>query len=216
MMRRVNAYVDGFNLYFGIRDSGYRKHLWLDPVALVRSLLRPDQQLISLKYFTTRISGGRGPGRDPLHDQLEGKRVRQSNYIDALSSLPMVSTYFGHFLDKRRKCRVCKSIWFSPEEKKTDVLIASHMLADAFDGRCEDLVLVSGDSDLAPPVSIIRERFPERRVVVAFPPGRYASELRRTAHAYIEIGVDKVRQSQLPPVVVTSRGHHLRRPPEWQ
>ena len=92
MMRRVNAYVDGFNLYFGIRDSGYRKHLWLDPVALVRSLLRPDQQLISLKYFTTRISGGRGPGRDRLHDQLEGKRVRQSNYIDALSSLPTRST----------------------------------------------------------------------------------------------------------------------------
>ena len=216
MQRRVTAYVDGFNLYFGLRDSGSRKHLWLDPVALIRSLLRPNQHLVALKYFTARLSGGRGRSRDPLHDQREGKRVRQSNYIDALSSLPMVSTYFGHFLDKRQTCRVCRSVWLSPEEKKTDVLIASHMLADAFDGRCEDLVLVSGDGDLAPPISMIRERFPERRVIVAFPPRRYAVELQRTAHAYVEIGMDKVRQSQLPPVVVTSRGHHLRRPPEWQ
>jgi hypothetical protein len=92
MQRCVTAYVDGFNLYFGLRDSGSRKHLWLDPVALIRSLLRSNQHLIALKYFTARLSGGRGRSRDPLHDQREGKRVRQSNYIDALSSLPMRST----------------------------------------------------------------------------------------------------------------------------
>ena len=214
--RRVAAYVDGFNLYFGLRDSGLRRYLWLDPVALTISLLRPDQQLVALRYFTTRISGGKGQGRDPLHQQREEKRVRQSTYIDALSTLPMLSTHFGHFLEKKQTCHACKSVWYRHEEKKTDVLIASQMLADAFDGTCDDLMLISGDSDLAPPISMIRERFPDRRVVVAFPPARYAMELRRTAHAYLEIGPEKVRQSQLPDVVITPRGHRLHRPKKWR
>jgi hypothetical protein len=28
--KRVIAYIDGFNLYFGLRDSGYRRYYWLD------------------------------------------------------------------------------------------------------------------------------------------------------------------------------------------
>ena len=31
---RVIAYVDGFNLYFGIRDAGFHKFRWLDVIQL--------------------------------------------------------------------------------------------------------------------------------------------------------------------------------------
>jgi hypothetical protein len=43
---RVAAYIDGFNLYFGIREKG-RRHLWLDLERLVHSLLKPHQQLVA-------------------------------------------------------------------------------------------------------------------------------------------------------------------------
>ena len=49
-MERVIAYIDGFNLYYGISDKGWRRYLWLDLAALTRSLLVPGQQLAATKY----------------------------------------------------------------------------------------------------------------------------------------------------------------------
>jgi hypothetical protein len=51
---RVAAYIDGFNLYFGIREEG-RRYLWLDLECLVQSLLKPHQQLVAVRYFTARV-----------------------------------------------------------------------------------------------------------------------------------------------------------------
>ena len=54
-MSRVTVYVDGFNLYFGLRSKGWRKHYWLDLVALAAALLKPGQTLQGVHYFTSRI-----------------------------------------------------------------------------------------------------------------------------------------------------------------
>lgn len=54
-MKRVIVYVDGFNLYFGLRSKGWRRHYWLDLVKLAEALLKPDQQLAGVHYFTSRI-----------------------------------------------------------------------------------------------------------------------------------------------------------------
>ena len=43
-MKRVIAYVDGFNLYHGLRAKGWKRFYWLNLPALVRRLLKPDQQ----------------------------------------------------------------------------------------------------------------------------------------------------------------------------
>ena len=29
-MERVSVYVDGFNLYYGLRSRGWRRYYWLD------------------------------------------------------------------------------------------------------------------------------------------------------------------------------------------
>jgi hypothetical protein len=52
----VSAYVDGFNVYYGINAAGFRRYLWLDYRSLVASLLRPDQRLVSMKYFTSKVT----------------------------------------------------------------------------------------------------------------------------------------------------------------
>jgi len=213
--KRVIAYIDGFNLYFGLRSKGMRPYLWVDPVALVESLLHPDQQLIGVKYFTSRISGGNPAMEKSERSRREAKRVRQATYLDALMTVPRLEIHYGHFLEKPERCRSCTAQWLRSEEKKTDVLIASHMLTDAFERTCDQSLLISGDSDLAPPIGIIRDRFRDHRVVVAFPPDRYAAELKRFAHAHFEIGAAKVRKAQLPDSVRTASGHELRRPTEW-
>jgi hypothetical protein len=50
-VRRVRAYVDGFNLYHGMHAAFGRAYLWLDVEALAGSLLRADQRLDRVKYF---------------------------------------------------------------------------------------------------------------------------------------------------------------------
>jgi hypothetical protein len=40
-MLRVIAYIDGFNLYFGLTSQGWERFLWLDVQALSRNLLKP-------------------------------------------------------------------------------------------------------------------------------------------------------------------------------
>jgi len=56
---RVIAYIDGFNLYFGLKDSGYQRFYWLNIQAMIRNLLREHQQLLMTKYFTARISASK-------------------------------------------------------------------------------------------------------------------------------------------------------------
>lgn len=99
-MVRVAAYVDGFNLYFGLKAKHGRKYLWLDLQALAASLLRPGQTLEQVTYFTARVRN------DP-----DGER-RQSDYLDALVyHSPLVTIVSGHFQEKHRRCRQCGSAW---------------------------------------------------------------------------------------------------------
>ena len=68
-MTRVITYVDGQNLYYGLRAKDGRRYHWLDLVALATSLLPQGHQLVELQYFTARV--GRTPtrrGRD-VHDR---------------------------------------------------------------------------------------------------------------------------------------------------
>jgi len=70
-MDRVIAYIDGFNLYFGLRDKGWRRYLWLDVQKLSTNLLKPGQQLVFTKYFTAVPPSA----RDGL-DSLAAPRLR--------------------------------------------------------------------------------------------------------------------------------------------
>ena len=54
-MARVVAYVDGFNLYFGMKHGHFKRYYWLDVAALAQSLLKPGQELAATHYFTARI-----------------------------------------------------------------------------------------------------------------------------------------------------------------
>ncbi len=54
--RRVIAYIDGFNLYFGLKTQRWRRYYWIDLQLLARNLLKPDQELVFTKYFTSRVS----------------------------------------------------------------------------------------------------------------------------------------------------------------
>ena len=214
--QRVIAYIDGFNLYFGLRESGLRRYYWLNLQVLAESLLRPEQKLVATKYFTARIAGGRAGDSEGRGRTLDQKRKRQSDFLEALNTLPGFEMFEGHFLGKDIRCRSCKASWRTHEEKMTDVQIATEMLDDAYDDRFDTALILSADSDLVPPMRSIRRRFPRKRLVVCFPPGRSSVQLKRAAHASLTVPVDKLDAAQFPDEVTKPDGFVLRRPQHWR
>lgn len=206
-MNRVIAYVDGFNLYFGLRSKGWKRYFWLDLTTLMGRLCKPDQQLMLTRYFTARI---RSSGRN------SSDVSRQTTYLDALATLPDLRIHEGKYLIKDARCRSCGASWKTYEEKMSDVNLAVALLTDAFDDRFDTALVVSGDSDLKTPVEAVRARFPEKRVVVVFPPERRSFELQRAAHAWFTVGEGHLRASQLPDTVTSTTGVPLHRPASWR
>jgi uncharacterized LabA/DUF88 family protein len=156
--RRVIAYIDGYNLYYGIRSANLRPLLWLDLPKLVTGYLKNDQVLVSTKYFTSRISSP----PDSVH--------RQTNYIDALRSRG-ATIIEGRHGGEHETC-ACGRKYATHSEKMTDVNIALGVARDAYQDRFDTAFIVTGDSDQVPTTELVRELFPEKRVVILFPPER--------------------------------------------
>lgn len=206
-MQRVSFYVDGFNLYYGLRARGWRRYYWLNLHRMSENLLRPNQTLVSIRYFTAEIWH---QPEDPA------KKRRQEIYLEVLQTLPNLSIHYGYFLPKAASCHNCDATWETYEEKMTDVNIAVELLGDAQDDAFDTAIVISGDSDLAGPISALRERYSNKRVLVAFPPSRASKKLREVASATFTIGRDVFRDSQLPDHVVKPDGYVLTRPASWR
>ncbi|MES1941727.1 hypothetical protein T5B8_15885 [Salinisphaera sp. T5B8] len=204
-MNRVISYIDGFNLYFGLRAKGWRKYYWLDLAGMSRAVMKPQQALAHCHYFTARIRAG-GKSQNAK---------RQTIWLDALATRDDITCHFGHYLPKEQTCKSCGAKWTHHEEKMTDVNIASQLLVDAYEDRYDTALVVSGDSDLTTPIKMVRQRFPHKRLIVAFPPKRRSDQLRKAAHGHIVIGDDSLRQNLLPDRITTATGYVLERPARW-
>jgi hypothetical protein len=203
---RVVVYIDGFNLYFGLKTKGWRRFYWLNLLDLSRNLLKPHQTLAQVKYFTSRIRD------DPP------KERRQSTYIDALQTLPPgeLRIILGKYQSEIRTCRSCGSSYPSHNDKMTDVNIAVEMMADAFQDRFDSALLISADSDLTAPIATTLRLFPLKRVVAAFPPARSSEDLKRVVSAHFTIGHGLLAKSVFPDGVVRADGFLLNRPASWR
>ena len=173
-MKRVIAYIDGFNLYHGLRskcfpenhwDKPWRNYYWLDLEKWMGRYLKDGQTLAKIKYFTARVSG------DP------DKEKRQSDFLDAISTLSCIKIIEGRYEPTKCICRRCYWLNEMPNEKMTDVNIAVEMIRDAYCDAFDVAFLVSGDSDLTAPIVAIRELFPDKPVVLIFPPNRFSKSL---------------------------------------
>lgn len=203
-MDRVIAYIDGFNLYFGLKEKSWHRFYWLNVQLLVQNLLKFNQELVMTKYFTARVIGS------------PDKQKRQSTFIEALGTLPNFQMLYGKYQLNPRKCPHCGFEDKVPNEKMTDVNIAVEMLTDAINDKFDIALLLSADSDLTPTVVAIRNTFMQKRVIVAFPPKRESAELSNVAHACIRIGRANFARSLFPDKVKKADGYILQRPPTWK
>jgi uncharacterized LabA/DUF88 family protein len=97
----------------------------------------------------------------------------------------------------------------------TDVNIATHIILDAYQDRYDMAMLISGDSDLVPPIKAIHENFKKKRVFVVFPPKRHNSSVALVAKGSMMIGRKKLVDSLFDEEVPKKDGFILKKPKEW-
>lgn len=202
-MLRVIAYVDGFNLYYGLRAKRWKKYYWLNIQKLVQQFIRPHQTLVATKYFTTIIK------------YPNDRRQRQQVFLEALKTLPDFQIYYGHFLSDEITCRKCGYTYTTYHEKMTDVNIAVELLQDAFEDHFDLAFLLSADSDLVSPISAVQKSFPGKQVICIFPPKRSSYALKQVSNGVLHIGRNELAKSIFPDRVLKD-GVILRRPPSWR
>ena len=201
---RVIVYIDGFNLYFGLKDSGWKRYYWLNIGEVSKQLLKPFQVYQKTKYFTSRISFP------------PDKVKRQNTYLEALMTLPDISIYFGTYRTNTIECNLCKNLIPFPNEKMTDVNIAVEMLSDAFNDAYDTAMLISADSDLSGTIRKIKTLFPHKKIVAAFPPKRFSFQISQLVDSYFTIGRKKLANSVFPDIVIKPDGYKLMKPDRWR
>ena len=205
--QRVIVYIDGFNLYYGMRAAFGNKYMWLDLQAFSASLLQPQAELVAVKYFTALTRSTGSP---------TSAHQRQDVYLKALRAhCDKLQIFYGQFLSKPRRCSSCQKEHKSFEEKKTDVNIACEIINDAYLDRYDLCYVVSGDSDLAPPLEIIKQPQLGKRSIVAHPPRRKSYELCSIANGWFAIGRTKFARNQLPETIYRAQKSELTRPAKW-
>ena len=206
---RTYVYVDGFNLFYrALKGTPWK---WLDLPALFAKILRPHHDILSVKYFTARVSGTPGD---------KSKPQRQDVYLRALRRFrPEVEVYLGHFLRHRVRAPLVRPTGnqrtaevIRTEEKGSDVNLAVHFVNDGWLDVYDCAVVVSNDSDLAEAMHLMRLYRAKRIGLLTPGSGKPSRQLMAHADFTRHIRPTALQRSQLPdPIPGTS----IRKPLRW-
>lgn len=201
-MRRVNFYFDGFNFYYGLKSYGWRKYYWLDVVKFCSRFLKAEQELGRVYYFTATPKDN-------------GKKDRQDLFFSANKLNPKFKLVFGKYITKKMKLGDVR--YKTYEEKQTDVNIAIEMIRNVIQNKNDISILVSADSDLLPPINLIRELEPNHKIFTYFPPNRYSVDLNLNSDATIKLSryEQRFKKSILPEEITLPNFYVIKRPANW-
>ena len=207
---RTRIYVDGFNLYYGCLKG--QPHKWLNPFLLCQNLL-PRNSVEHLRYFTAKVSARPNDPDQP---------VRQQTYFRALGTVPEITVHLGHFLTHEvtmpdaaawRQGRHLPRHVVKTEEKGSDVNLATWLLMDAMDNQFDCAVIISNDSDLKEPISLVRNRF-RKAIGILNPQKNVSQALRPLAHFIKPIRGGALANAQFPNMMTDPTGQ-FQKPARW-
>lgn len=210
----ANVYVDGMNLYHrALRDTIYK---WLDLRALSIRLLYPYRSAPRrIHYFTAPVIGPE-------------KQRRQEVYFRALGTIPALKIHRGRFQSNRTWMPLANPWPGGPthievvkrEEKGSDANLAAWLTRDAAIRDCQAAFVISGDSDFAGVIRMVRREF-NFPVYVIDPRKKTKENFSRDLRQ--AVGKSKYRHldrkllplCQFPSVVTDRGGRTITKPREW-
>lgn len=217
---RTVVYVDGYNLYYGLLRGTKLK--WLDLVTLFeRHVLEPDADLIEVRYYTAPVLAR-------MCDEPESPH-RQRLYLQALRRMHpgRLQIIEGKFVATTHYQRLAQAIEGAPglervkvhafKEKKTDVNLASDLIAGAWMGDYDQAVICSNDTDLEAALRTVRLHHPQLRLGLVAPVQRaehrnISADLVKHSHWAKALSMVHVAAAQLPERIPASA---IRRPEAW-
>ena len=215
MKKRTIVYIDGFNLYYGLlRKLNASK--WLDLWELSQSLVSKENEIVAVKYFTSRVN------YDPREPSA---KANQEIYLRALEKLGNIEIIEGYYQRRDTKmpfrfepcisCRPYADV-VRIEEKRSDVNLATAMMADFHEEKADSFVVISGDADLVAPIEYIRKKG-SKNVVVFNPHASISGDLKKHATYYKNIPRDLPISCRLPDeIVYGSHSRIIRCPDAWR
>ena len=206
---RVRAYIDGFNLYH--RALKKTKFKWLNVRTLSEEMLKPEDSVDLIRYFTADVSPRAG---DPTAPE------RQQAYYRALRTVPGIQFHKGRFMP-RPKLRPlvgfenCFVEVHDTEEKGSDVNLATFLLRDAFRDEFDVALVVSQDTDLLEPLRIVKHEIKKIVGVVWLEDGSPGKKHRAATSFIRHANPSVLKRCQFPDPVIGKGGLRIPKPDEW-
>jgi NYN domain len=216
MPKKVCFLVDGFNMYYSLRqveDLSKQRVKWLDLHRLLGGYLQAVRQAVGervelsgIHYFSALAT--HMTTRDP------GVVNRHCTYVSALESTGVRVT-LSRFKEKSASCPKCHHAWKRHEEKETDVAIGVRLIEVLVRGEGDTVVLVTGDTDLIPAIRTAKGLFPKAKIGVAFPFMRHNTDLEKAADYSFKIDQKALQKAQFPDELTLANGTVIHRPSGW-
>jgi len=202
MKKRVNVYIDGFNLYHSTLQHTHPDCRWLNLRRLSDRLINPDTEEVNEVFYFSALT-----------TWIPERAKKHLLYIHALRTVG-VKDILGKFSLRERKCPLCSKHYQAHEEKKTDINIAINLLADAIADKYDTALILSGDSDLAPVTTKLKELCPNKKIGILIPKGQSAMNLKQHADFFKLIQAKDLKKSLLPEQVCYN-GRTITAPIGW-
>ena len=195
-MKKLIAYIDGFNFYYGACKKTKLK--WVDFESLIKKIT-PQYKILKIRYFTALV-------------QKPSNRIRQEFYLKAIATNDKTSIYKGFFQQDHTRHK--------PIEKCSDVTLPTYMIRDACKENYDCALLISNDSDFKEPVKLVKTEF-NKEVIVLNPrsKGGINIELFKLKKEYNiklrSLRGNTLKSSQLPNSVILSNGKEIKKSDTW-
>lgn len=216
MPKKVAFLVDGFNMYYSLRQVeklSMQKVRWLDLRKLLADNLQPVRdalggrvELSTVHYFSAYAYHLTPHDPDVVN--------RHQAYVAALQSTG-VNVVLSKFKQKEISCPNCRHTWKRHEEKETDVALGVKLMDTLARNEGDTVVLITGDTDLVPAIRLTKALFPHRKPGVGFPFMRHNAELESVADFSFKISQKALQRAQFPAQVTLGDGTLIAKPAGW-
>ncbi|KTD18716.1 NYN domain [Legionella lansingensis] len=208
--KKVVAYVDGFNLYHGIKNLNKPYLKWLNLRSLAEKFIDQKTEQIEKVYYFSAIA-----------THLDKETVqRHRTYIEALETIS-IDFVGGNFKKKLwdYKNKQINLKWLKHEEKETDVNLSIYMVRDAIKRSFDKIILITNDTDMVPAVKMARYENNEIQFKLLTPPTLETHdsllEAINPGHA-TKLTEGHIKTSLLPEMIKKKNGKIVYIPPSYK
>jgi uncharacterized LabA/DUF88 family protein len=220
MRLRTSFLVDGFNLYHSIRDIAYYnngvRYKWLNISSLCKSLFHKigNADLEEIYYFSAYAFHLKDSGVITRH-QTYIKCLEDTGIQKVISEFKPKQVQCPLFRKNTKTCSNCYGIFVRHEEKETDVAVACKLLKLLSKDEADCVVLVTGDTDLAPSVEIAHSLYPTKNLLFAFPYRRANAQLKQMCPNSFKLTIKDYQNHQFTNPYPMSDGTLIDKPLNW-